>query len=136
MRTLIDRWGGTVLSRMRLLLAFAAVVLLSVSCGSDYGGGGGMGYAPGVFSLTAPANNAMGVTTTPALSWTDSLYATAYRVQISTTSDFANIVNDTGGITTTSYTVSPALAPGTYFWRVIASSAYGTYTAGPFSFTT
>jgi hypothetical protein len=136
MRTLKVEPGGSSLFRMRLFLAIAAVVLLTISCGG-YGGGSSTAYAPGAFSLTTPADTATGVGTTPLLTWTAAPYATAYRVQISTTSDFSNIVNDTSNIMTTSYTVSPALAPGTtYFWRAIASSLYGTYTAGPFSFTT
>ena len=128
------------LSRIKLMLILTTGVLLAVSCGGGYGGGGGMmTAAPGVFSLSMPMNNAMGETTTPTLSWTASPNTTAYEVQINTANTFAagTMVNDTKNITTLSYMVSPALAPGTtYFWRVIASSIYGTYTAGPFTFMT
>ena len=41
-----------------------------------------MAFAPAAFTLSAPADMATGVTTTPMLSWTGSLYAGDYRVQI------------------------------------------------------
>jgi hypothetical protein len=138
MKTTKNESGRASLSRIKLLLILITGALLTVSCGGGgYGGGGGMVAAPGAFSLSMPTNGAMGVTTAPTLSWTASPYATEYEVQINTMSTFAGtMVNDTKNLATTSYMVSPALAPGTYFWRVIASSTYGTYTAGPFSFTT
>ncbi len=141
MKTTINISRRANLSRIKFLLILTAGVLLAVSCGGGYGGGGGgmMAAAPGMFSLSMPANNIMGETTTPTLSWSASPNATAYEVQINTANTFAagTMVNDTKSIMTLSYMVSPALAPGTtYFWRVIASSIYGTFTAGPFMFTT
>ncbi len=127
-------------SRMKLLLILISGMLITASCGGSYGGSGSsMASAPGVFSLSMPANAAMSVSITPQLTWTASPNATSYEVQINTMNTFSagTMVNDTKNLTTTTYTVSPALSSGTmYFWRVIASSAYGTYTAGPFSFTT
>ncbi len=140
MKTTINISRGANLSRIIFLLILTAGVLFVVSCGGYGGGGGGMMAAPpGMFSLSMPANNVMGETTTPTLSWSASPSATAYEVQINTANTFAagTMVNDTKNIMTLSYMVSPALAPGTtYFWRVIASSIYGTFTAGPFMFTT
>lgn len=141
MKTKNNKSRRASLSRIKRLLILTTGALLAVSCGGGYGGGGGgmMAAAPGMFGLSMPANNAMGETTTPMLSWTASPNAMTYEVQINTMNTFASMtmVNDTKNLTTTSYMVSPALAPGTmYFWRVIASSIYGTFMAGPFTFTT
>ncbi len=138
MKIRINKSRESNLSRIKLMLILTAGVLLAVSCGG-YGGGGGMSTAPpGGFGLSMPADKATMVSTTPTLSWMASPNATAYEVQINTKVDFTGtMVNDTKNIMALNYTVMPALAPGTtYFWRVIASSIYGTFTSGTSSFTT
>jgi hypothetical protein len=123
----------------------AAVVLMAgtlVSCGSGgYGGGsGGTAFPPAAFTLSSPANMAMGVTTTPMLTWTASLYAGSYRVQIDTVNTFTSVplvVNTVVAAPTMNFTVpGGTLTPATlYFWRVVAENAYGQAVAGPRSFT-
>ena len=134
-------------TNFRSLMTGVAVLLAATlySCGggggSLYGGGGGaMAAAPGMFTLTSPADLATGVTTTPTLTWTPSTGATSYRVQVDTTGTFGGtlLINVVVGATTYSYTVlmTDSLVGGTqYHWRVIAANIYGQATAGPRAFT-
>lgn len=120
-----------------VLIVLAAVL---ASCGGGgYGGGGGMATSPGTFSLSSPADGAMSVGTTPALSWTAASGASDYRVQIDTAGTFSGtlVLNVTVGAATYGYTVPAAmLTTGTmYHWRVIAENIYGQVTAGPRTFT-
>jgi hypothetical protein len=97
-----------------------------------------MAFPPAAFTLSAPADLATGVTTTPMLTWTTSLYASDYRVQIDTINTFpAPVVNTVVAAPTTNFTVpGSTLAPATqYHWRVVAENAYGQAVAGPRSFT-
>jgi mannan endo-1,4-beta-mannosidase len=128
---------------IRLLAAGILFTLAAVlySCGGGgYGGGsGGNTMAPGVFSVSSPADGAVGVGATPTLMWTPAVNATNYRVQVDTAGTFAGtlVINVLVGSTTYSYPVPPStLSPGTmYFWRVIAENIYGQAVAGPRSFT-
>jgi len=98
-----------------------------------------MGFAPAPFTLLSPNNLVTVTTTTPTLTWTSSLYATDYLVQIDTVNTFpAPVVNTVVAVPTMSYTVlASALTPSTqYFWRVIAENVYGQAVAGPRSFFT
>lgn len=78
-------------------------------------------------TLTAPANGASNIPVTPTFTWNAVNGATSYRIQISTVSNFAILI-DTAIVATNSYTVaSGILQPATgYFWRVNASNAIGT----------
>ncbi len=116
-----------------VVLAFA---LASCGGGGGYGGGGGVVLLPQAFSLSTPMNGATGVGTTPTLTWAVSLYATSYTVEVSTSNTFPLPLAASTTVATTSWTVTPALAAGTYFWRVRATDVYGIYTAPTFSFTT
>jgi hypothetical protein len=119
-------------------LALMATMLVSCGGGGYGGGGGGMAIAPAAFTLSAPADTATGVTTTPMLTWTASLYASDYRVQIDTINTFpAPIVNTVVAAPTMNFTVpGSTLAPATlYYWRVVAENAYSQAVAGPRSFT-
>jgi len=93
---------------------------------------------PGDFTMTAPAEGALGVSTSPTFTWTSSLGAASYRLQVSTDSGFGSLVLDLAGLGTTSAASSVALAPSTiYFWRVLAvSTTTITATGAPFTFTT
>lgn len=77
-------------------------------------------------TLVYPANGAMGVSTSPTLSWNASSGATSYRLQVSTNTSFSPTVFDQSGITTTSYAVSGLADTTTYYWHVNATNANGT----------
>jgi hypothetical protein len=80
---------------------------------------------PAAASLTAPANAATGLVYRPTLSWAAVAGATAYTVQVSTTSDFAVLV-DSATLTGTSFQTAVTLNPSTnYFWRVRAENPCG-----------
>lgn len=118
-----------------MLLVILAAVLYSCG-GGGYGGGGGggmMAVTPGAFSLSSPADMAMGVGATPMLMWTASPNATDYTGTFSGTL----AINASVGATTYSYVVSAGtLTSGTlYHWRVIAENTYGQAIAGPRLFT-
>ncbi len=122
-----------------ILFTLAAVLY---SCGGGgYGGGSGgntMTTAPGMFSLSSPADTAAGVGTTPTLMWTPAVNAADYRVQVDTAGTFAGtlVINVLTGAMTSYPVPASMLSPGTkYFWRVIAENIYGQSVAGPFSFT-
>jgi hypothetical protein len=126
------------------IIVILAAVLYSCGGGGGYGGGGGggaMAPPPGAFSLVSPADNAMGVGTTPMLSWTADPNATDFRVQVDTSGTFTAgslIINAVESATTYSYSVpSGILSAGTttYHWRVVAENIYGQSIAGPRTFT-
>jgi hypothetical protein len=73
----------------------------------------------GTASLISPVDGAPAVVAPVLLVWTQYFEATAYRVQISTTADFLNIIEDTI-VEGTSITFNTALATTQYFWRVKA----------------
>jgi hypothetical protein len=86
---------------------------------------------PDAPSSPTPANGATGVAVKPTLKWVDA-NATSYAL------DFGNA---TGGgtvpTTTTSYTLTTALAYSTtYYWRIRATNASGTTTGAIWTFTT
>ena len=81
---------------------------------------------PSVPALMAPASGNTGVLLRPTLSWSASLGATSYRLQVSTLPDFSVLVKDTSGILDTSVVVGPLLPNTGYNWRVSATNANGT----------
>lgn len=83
--------------------------------------------APSAPTLTAPANNSANIPVTPTFTWNSVTGATSYKIQISTVSNFAVIV-DSAIVATNTYTIaSGILQPATaYFWRVNASNPIGT----------
>ncbi len=134
----------TMIGKTRIILLMIAGVLaagiLLVSCGG-YGGGGGMysgssmGLPPAMFSLTMPTNGATGVSTTPALTWGASLYATGYFVYLKKGTDAAYPAPV--AVATTSYMVTTPLTGATlYDWYVVADNTSGMATAATFTFTT
>jgi hypothetical protein len=82
--------------------------------------------APALFS---PLNATLLHTGTPRLSWNSVSGATGYRIQVSVNPSFANPLR-TADPTGTSYTVSPALPDGVYYWRVRGLNSEG---LGPWS---
>ena len=88
--------------------------------------------APGQVSLASPANAATGVSTSPTLSWNVPANAGTYNVQVSTTSNFSNIVSQNSGQSATNYSATGLQPNTTYFWRVRSESNCGN---GPWSST-
>jgi hypothetical protein len=91
---------------------------------------------PGVPALTVPANNAINVSSTAAMTWTctdPESDALTYDVYLGTTATPAAVAS---GLTAASYT--PALAyTTTYYWKVVAKDPYGgSATSAVGSFTT
>jgi len=86
---------------------------------------GSLPLPPAAPPLLAPANGATGVAVPVTLSWTAPARATSYRIQLSRTLDFAVLVLNRGGVTTTSTTVSGLTANTLYYWRVRAINAGG-----------
>jgi predicted secreted protein len=66
--------------------------------------------------LASPANGAGVADTTPDFDWADATHAAAYRIQVDDASDFATpVISAT--TTTSAFTPSTPLPPGTYYWR-------------------
>jgi fibronectin type 3 domain-containing protein len=107
------------------------------ACVSATPTGGGC-TLPATPALLSPANGATNISTTPVLDWSNATDAATYEVQVATDAAFTNIVRSATGLTTSQWTVSPALSNGTtYFWRArgVNSCGAGAYSA-VFSFTT
>jgi uncharacterized repeat protein (TIGR02543 family) len=75
--------------------------------------------------LLGPADASTGISISPVLSWNAVASATAYQLQVSTTSDFSStVLVQTTSLT--SFAIVPDLLPNTlYYWRVNATNAAG-----------
>jgi hypothetical protein len=82
--------------------------------------------APSVPTLASPANNAMGNSINPTLTWNASSGAVSYRLQVSRNSTFSSPVVDQNALVGTSYTLSGLLNNTLYYWRVSATNVGGT----------
>jgi hypothetical protein len=87
--------------------------------------------APGVPTLSAPANEATGQAVSPTFSWSAVDQAQSYDLDIATDAFFGNIVHSATGLTGTSYSGATLSAGTVYFWRVRAVNACqnGSYSA-------
>ena len=105
-------------------------------CGYLYGmnlSGGGINKSvlpvntPLQSTLTSPANNAIGVSLTPSLTWTHKCIPDSFRLQIALDAAFNYVVDDHAGLIATNYTVGTAvLSSGIkYYWRVYGVNAAG-----------
>jgi hypothetical protein len=85
--------------------------------------------------LLSPRDSATGVSTGATFTWATTARAMSYRVQVSLTSDFADLVkNDTTLDTSMTASLSGSR---NYFWRVVAKNLTGTSGYSPvFRFTT
>ena len=94
--------------------------------------------APGAPTLTAPANGATNVASTPTFTWGAVADASTYSIQVATDAGFSNVVASASGLTGASWTSNVALNTSTtYYWRVQAVNACGTGAySSVFSFTT
>jgi hypothetical protein len=94
--------------------------------------------APASFSLSSPSDNSLDVSLSPTLTWTDSIGADTYQIEIATDPGFTS--PQTATITAAanpSYAIPTALIERTgYYWRVTASNSAGSTVAGPFQFET
>ncbi|MCX6156853.1 MAG: hypothetical protein NTY74_02615 [Ignavibacteriae bacterium] len=83
-------------------------------------------------TLLLPVNNAVGVSLTPFMDWSDVSGATTYRIQVATNNLFTNIVYNNATITTSEFTLPSGYLIGStqYFWRVAAINSGG---QGPYS---
>lgn len=92
---------------------------------------------PALVSLSSPADAAVGQGYRPTLNWAAVAGATNYLVQVSTTNNFA-VILDSATVTGTSFQTVVTLSPSTtYFWRVRAINPCGDGAfSAPRSFTT
>jgi subtilisin family serine protease len=81
--------------------------------------------APGVSTLTSPANGATGVSTSPTLRWSTVTGATSYSLQVSKNANFSPLALNATGITATYAGISGATRGTRYYWRVRASNSKG-----------
>jgi hypothetical protein len=80
-------------------------------------------------ALISPANNAIDVTLTPILDWSDSPTATSYDMQLATDTGFTALVYNLDGLATSDFTVPVPLNNFTnYYWRARATNVNGTST--------
>lgn len=94
---------------------------------------------PGSFTLSGPPDGATGVSRMPTFSWTSSVNAVSYTLEIATDAAFTAVIGTRTGIVTTSTSTPVTLNASTpYFWRVTAVNGAGSTPAAgsPFSFTT
>jgi len=89
--------------------------------------------APAAPVPTLPANNAIVTIAAPKLQWGAVTGAISYRVDVSTASDFSSFVVNGITVITNSYTISPALTNGDYYWRVRAVDTAGNISANSLS---
>lgn len=76
--------------------------------------------------LVSPTNGATNITTNPTLTWSSSLGAASYNLQVSTDAAFSTFVLNQSNIAATSFVLSGLTPGGTYFWRVSAANSGGT----------
>jgi hypothetical protein len=92
-------------------------------------------------TLTAPANGATGLSTTPTFSWTAVTGNAGYRILVATSPSVLPTDPSMGACsgctvhtaTGTSYTQPSALAGGTYYWQVQALPSSSSYAYGEWS---
>ena len=88
-------------------------------------------------NLLLPANSSTGVATDLTFTWNKVVNAANYHIQISTTSDFLNLIQEDSTIVDTSKHITGLLNNTLYFWRVRAKNILSTSDwSGTSSFTT
>ena len=93
--------------------------------------------APGAFAVTAPAPGATGVVGPTAYTWGASAGAGFYTLVVSRNADLSNPVLSVPVVPGTTYVPTGALPPSTtFYWKVTATNARGTFAAPVASFTT
>jgi hypothetical protein len=69
-------------------------------------------------TLTSPVNDATAVSVSPTFRWSTVNYANTYTLQLSTQSNFSDIIENETGIAITSHAVTGLDASSSYYWRV------------------
>ncbi len=82
--------------------------------------------AGGTPVLSFPADQSIEQATTLTLGWREVQSISSYQVQVSTTSDFSNLIVDETAISSTSLEITELNTCTTYYWRVRAANAAGT----------
>ena len=82
--------------------------------------------SPGFSTLVSPPNGVTGLPINLTLTWTASLGAATYRLQIATDSNFVATVLNDSTLTSTQRQVGPLSNGSKYYWRVNATNAGGT----------
>ena len=82
-------------------------------------------------TLISPANNAVGISLTPTLSWSDVGWALSYDVYLGTSASPPFV----GNTLQTSFSPAPLSSGTVYFWRVVAKDASNSVSSPTFSFT-
>jgi hypothetical protein len=85
---------------------------------------------PAAPAAIAPASAAAGVALHPYFTWSPSVNATKYRLQVASDNAFATVVSDTTVIDTTALLATQLAANSDYYWRVRAENQGG---AGAYS---
>lgn len=75
-------------------------------------------------SLSAPANGAQ-VSTSPTLTWTATANASGYDIYLDANNPPTTLYASRENGSSTSYTVSPPLSSGTYYWYVVPRNSLG-----------
>ena len=90
-----------------------------------------LGNPPAAPTLALPANGSSTTDLTPTFDWNDVSGATSYTIQIDNDVAFGS-VDYTNSPATSTYTPGANLATGTWYWRVLATNAFGSssYTSG------
>lgn len=93
---------------------------------------------PGAFTLTSPAQNAVGVDRTPIFTWSRSIDNDSYTLVIDDNADFSSPRLTIPGITGESYGLSAQLNQSllsltTYYWKVTATNTVGAALSTPVS---
>lgn len=95
--------------------------------------------APNAPTLTYPANTSTGQSITPRFAWNTVSEATSYDFQLSSTSNFSNIIQTSNNLNC-NYAIVPTTSPlsntTTYYWRVLARNACSASSYATGSFTT
>lgn len=88
-------------------------------------------------TLTTPANNATGVSTSPLLDFANVTGSTEFWIQIATDAGFGTVVVSDSNFTISQYSASGLTAGTDYWWRVATqnTNGFGSFSS-PFKFTT
>ena len=83
-----------------------------------------IGAAPAAPALVSPSNGSTVADFTPLFDWNDVSGAVSYTILVDNNSDFSSPeINQTPSVST--YTAVTDLGYGTYYWKVLATNAYG-----------
>jgi transposase-like protein len=79
-------------------------------------------------TLSDPPNNSVNQPLSPTLTWNSTLGVTSYHLQVSSSSNFGNMIFNDSAVTGTSQVIGPLAYNTRYYWR--ASASYAVLTSG------